>query len=121
MKTRLLAIVLVLFSTLFASSGQILVKMGANKLALDLVGFLTNFELFFGYGLYMVGAVLLVVSLRWGELSVLYPIYALNFIWVSVMSPIFFAQDTMSPVKWLGVFIVVVGVSLVGYGSRGGD
>ena len=74
-----------------------------------------------GCVLYAVGAVMLIVSLKYGELSVLYPVYALNFIWVSVLSPRFFPSDSMNAVKWLGVFFVMVGVSLIGLGSRGED
>ena len=119
MTTEPKAVVLVLASTVFASCGQILVKMGADSLVFSFPQLLFNFKLYFGYGLYMVGAVLLVASLKYGELSVLYPIYALNFIWVSTLSPLFFESDSMNPVKWLGVFIVVAGVSVIGYGSRG--
>jgi multidrug transporter EmrE-like cation transporter len=119
MKTRLSAMFLVLVSTIFASSGQILVKMGANNMVDGIFLPATFIPLVFGYGLYLVGAALLIVSLKWGELSVLYPIYALNFIWVSILSPIFFTTDTMNLVKWIGVFFVVCGVSVVGLGSRG--
>jgi len=79
----------------------------------------TNYNLFFGEFLYFLGAALLILSLRWGELSVVYPIYALNFIWVGILSPYFFASDTMTPLKWAGVLLVVGGVALVGLGSRG--
>lgn len=113
------AVPLVLLSTVFASFGQILVKMGANRLVLSPVKLLLNYPLYIGYGLYLVGAGLLIASLKYGDLSVLYPIYALNFIWVSVLSPVFFDSDSMNAVKWLGVFLVVLGVSIIGYGSRG--
>ncbi|MBD3261580.1 MAG: hypothetical protein GF334_07860 [Candidatus Altiarchaeales archaeon] len=121
MKTQPKAVLLVLLSTVFASSGQIFIKMGANNLSFDVVSFLLNYPLYVGYAFYLLGAALLIVSLKWGDLSVLYPIYALNFIWVSILSPMFFEADSMNPVKWLGVFLVVLGVSVVGYGSRGGD
>ncbi|MFH1836261.1 MAG: hypothetical protein ABH851_08745 [Methanobacteriota archaeon] len=71
--------------------------------------------------LYGIGAIMLIVSLKYGELSVLYPIYGLNFIWVSILSPYFFPSDSMNLVKWIGVVFVIGGVSLIGLGSRSGD
>jgi len=111
---------LVLFSTLITSSGQILLKTGANRLAPDVVSILLNFPLILGLIFYMLGAAILLFSLKHGELSVLYPIYATNFVWVSILSPMFFPSDSMNPYKWIGVFIILAGVSLVGYGSKTG-
>ncbi len=120
---------LVLASTLAAASGQILIKTGTNNLGDgtlpdlgDLLAILSAFlPLVIGYGLYALSAGVLIFALKHGELSVLYPIYAMNFIWVAIMSPVFFPlRDSMNPLKWAGVAAVVFGVVLIGYGS-GGD
>jgi undecaprenyl phosphate-alpha-L-ara4N flippase subunit ArnE len=111
------AVVLVLLSTFITSGGQILLKKGASGLSLDVAAQLGNVPLILGWGLYLVGAGMLVVALKYGDLSLLYPIYSLNFIWVSVLSPYFFESDSMNPVKWLGVGVVVLGVTCVGLGS----
>ncbi|MFH1055320.1 MAG: hypothetical protein V1744_04410 [Candidatus Altiarchaeota archaeon] len=120
MKTRRWAMGLVFLSTLFAASGQILIKTGVNSTVLDIMSVATNIPLIIGYCLYGLSAAILVVSLKYGELSVLYPIYAMNFIWVAIMSPMFFATDSMNPLKWAGIFSIVVGVILIGYGSTEG-
>ena len=119
MKTKKWAMGLVLLSTLSAASGQILIKMGVNN-ATNLFALITNVPLIIGYGLYGFSAVILVISLKYGELSVLYPIYAMNFIWVSIASPWFFPNDSMNLIKWAGVMSVVLGVALIGIGIRGG-
>ena len=118
---------LVLASTLSAASGQILIKMGVNdvdvqiidKILADFNIVLTLVPLAVGYFLYALAAGMLIIALKYGQLSVLYPIYAMNFVWVAVMSPVFFESDSMSPLKWAGVAAIVVGVSLIGLGSRG--
>jgi len=116
------AILIVLASTVFTAAGQILYKKGAGLLAPDLVALATNTPLMLGFASYMVGAVMLIYSLKHGELSVLYPIYALNFIWVSMLSPRFFPADSMNALKWAGVVLVIAGVSLIGAGSgKGGE
>lgn len=111
------AIVLVLISTFITSGGQIFLKTGANSLSWDILEQLTNFPLLIGWGLYIIGAIMLVVALKYGDLSLLYPIYSLNFVWVSIMSPYFFETDSMNTIKWIGVVVIVLGVSCVGIGS----
>ena len=120
METKPKAIVLVLLSTVFTSSGQIFLKKGSNQLVLSILGILKNNPLILGCFFYGIGAVMLIISLKYGELSVLYPLYALNFIWVSILSPRVFPSDSMNLVKWGGVVLVIIGVSLIGLGSKGG-
>jgi drug/metabolite transporter (DMT)-like permease len=57
------------------------------------------------------------VALRNGQLSVLYPIIALTYVWVTIISPMFFG-DTVNIYKIAGVFFIVFGVSFIGAGSR---
>ncbi len=115
-----LAMIAVFFSTFVTSGGQIFLKNASMNLSFDLTALITNYPLYIGCFLYGIGAIMLILSLKYGELSVLYPIYALNFIWVSIMSPIFFPTDSMNLVKWTGVVFVIFGVSAVGLGSRRG-
>jgi multidrug transporter EmrE-like cation transporter len=120
-KTKKWAMVMVFFSTLTAATGQLLIKHGTNTLTTDIRSIATNIPLIAGYGLYGFSAAVLIVALKYGELSVLYPIYGMNFIWVAIASPIVFAgQDAMNAMKWAGVLSVVVGVSLIGLGSKEG-
>jgi len=111
------AVVLVLLSTFVTSGGQIFLKQGSSNLNWDIVGQIANIPLIIGCLLYAIGAVMLIVSLKYGDLSVLYPIYSLNFVWVSILSPYFFASDSMNWVKWLGIAVIMLGVSCVGVGS----
>jgi uncharacterized membrane protein len=117
MKTEKWAMLTVLSSTFFASFGTIFLKKGSMGLTPDITALALNYPLWMGCVLYGFGATLLIISLKHGELSVLYPIYALNFVWVSILSPWFYTTDSMNTVKWIGVLIIMGGVSLVGYGS----
>jgi multidrug transporter EmrE-like cation transporter len=93
-------------------------KHGANHLTgTGLVGILTNVPLLAGYVCYGVNTVLLVMALRQGHLSVLYPIIALTYVWVTILSPMFFV-DHLNIFKVTGVGLIVVGVSFIGVGSR---
>jgi multidrug transporter EmrE-like cation transporter len=109
--------------TLFGAAGQILIKSGAGALGahpsvIDMVlKILTTLSLFAGYSLYGVSMILLVMALRHGELSLLYPVIALTFVWVTVLSVIIF-HDSMNPLKLAGIVIIMGGVAILGRGSR---
>ncbi len=117
MATKLWAMSVVLFCTLLTSTAQIFYKFGAEKLEFNIISILTNYELFMGMILYAVGGILLILSFRGGEVSVLYPIIATSYIWVSFLS-IYFLNEIMNLYKWLGVFTIVAGIILIGLGSK---
>src|SRR3989338_7301157 len=110
------AIMLMVFCTLFTSTGQILWKMGVSQI--DFANFLTVFNLPFllGFVSYGLGAILMLIAFKSGELSILYPIVATSYVWVTLLSPFFFAE-IISPLKWVGIVIIVLSVSILGFGS----
>ena len=61
--------------------------------------------------------ILVVLPLRRGQLSVLYPIIALTYVWVTILSPRFF-EDVMKAPKIIGLVLIIAGVSSIGAGSR---
>ncbi|MBI2102092.1 EamA/RhaT family transporter [Candidatus Woesearchaeota archaeon] len=118
MATKLWAALLVLFTTLLTSSAQILWKKGVATLAFDILGIITNYYIIGGILLYVVGGALLIISFRGGEVSVLYPIIAMSYIWVSLLS-VRFLGEIMNPFKWIGVAAIIAGIACIGYGSKG--
>jgi len=118
MKTKLWAIGLIVFTTLLTSSAQILYKKGVGTLDFgNLLSILSNYYILGGLFLYVIGAALMIISFRGGEVSVLYPIIATSYIWVSFLS-VYFLNEIMNIQKWLGVIIIFVGVTFVGVGSN---
>jgi len=107
--------------TLVASSAQLLLKSGVGKInfssLLSAIITAMNTSLVVGFFLYGVGAVLMLLAFKRGELSILYPIMASSYIWVSISSPIFFPSDSMNPLKWVGIMIILLSVSMLGYAS----
>ncbi|MBS1267245.1 MAG: 4-amino-4-deoxy-L-arabinose-phosphoundecaprenol flippase subunit ArnE [Candidatus Woesearchaeota archaeon] len=118
MKTKPWAIALVIFFTFLTSVAQILYKMAALRLEFSFIGLITNWPLILGGVLYLVSAALMVISFKGGELSVLYPLIALSYVWVSLISPKVFPTDSISKLKWAGIAIIIIGVSLIGVGSQ---
>ena len=88
-----------------------------ERFTLSLPALLTNFPLILGYSLYGVNTLLLVVALRDGELSMLYPIIALTYVWVTLLSYTLL-HETPNLYKNLGISTIVVGVAVLGGGGR---
>jgi len=116
MKTKKEAILLVLICTILTATGQLFLKIGSRTLALNVIKLLSNSALIIGVILYITGAVILVTALKHGELSVLYPIIATSFIWVSFLS-IIFLNEIMNLWRWAGVIAIIIGISLIGRGA----
>ena len=113
------AVLLVVFCTFVSAAAQILMKMGADytKAHPGLAGLISNPVLIVGYGLYAVVTVLIVIAYKDGELSVLYPIISLSYVWVTALS-FFIFHDTLNPYKLIGVAIIVCGVAVLGRGTK---
>jgi|TARA_B100001971_G_scaffold206039_1_gene224296 undecaprenyl phosphate-alpha-L-ara4N flippase subunit ArnE len=117
MATKFWAIGIVFFTTLLTSTAQIFWKSGIEKLEFNLLSIITNANILIGILLYIIGGILLIISLRGGEVSVLYPIIATSYVWVSILS-IYFLNEFMSLYKWLGVFTIIAGIVMIGFGSK---
>jgi multidrug transporter EmrE-like cation transporter len=77
-----------------------------------------NWRLASGVGLYLLSSYFFVLGIRPpGELSVLYPMVSLGYIFTLIWSRIFF-NEPFTRVKFIGLFMIVVGVFFVGLGSK---
>ncbi len=108
---------LVFCCTILGAAAQILMKTGANQMTPGLLGILSNMPLLGGYTLYGMSTVLLVLALKDGELSLLYPVIALTYVWVTGLSFLIF-HDTVNPIKLAGIVIIVIGVAVLGKGGK---
>ncbi|MGI8989650.1 MAG: DMT family transporter [Bryobacteraceae bacterium] len=116
--TRGQSIALVFCCTILGAAAQIFMKTGVNQLDhLDPIRIVTNLPLLAGYCLYGINTLLLMLALRDGELSVLYPIIALSYVWVAILS-IYFFEDRLNPWKIAGIFVIVAGVTILGRSGR---
>jgi drug/metabolite transporter (DMT)-like permease len=115
--------------TLLGAAGQLFIKMGAAGSNVhapwttaagawaNLFAMASNPQLVFGYSLYAVMTVLFVVTLRDEELSVVYPVIALTYVWVTMLSVIFF-HEAVNWAKAAGVIVIVLGVAILGKDGR---
>ena len=117
------SLIIVLCSTVLIAAAQALIKSGTSELAassslLDTaIGILTTPKLFAGYALYGIVTVMMVLALRHAELSVIYPVIALSYVWVSILSVVMF-HEVMNGFKLAGVAVIISGVAILGKGQQ---
>jgi uncharacterized membrane protein len=93
-------------------------KSGSGVLSTANVAMIvTNVSLFAGYCLYGLSTFLLVLALRDGELSLLYPIVSLSYVWVTILSVMIF-HETLNLFKIVGVSTIVLGVAVLGRNGK---
>ena len=117
MKTKSWAIILIILCTLFTSSAQLLYKSGADKLEFNFLSIVSNWNIILGIILYGIGAILLIAALRYGKVSVLYPIVASSFIWVALGSSYFF-KEVIGLLKWSGIILIVIGILIINFSGK---
>ena len=112
--SRYQPVLLVFGCTILGAAAQILMKTGANQMAHPgLMAMATSLPLMVGYSLYGLSTVLLVLALRDGELSLLYPVIALTYVWVTFLSFMIF-HDSINVWKVCGISLIVGGVAVLG-------
>ncbi len=116
------SISLVFVCTLLGAAAQMLIKTGANTIShkdwlASLLGMVTSMPLFFGYAMYGLSLILLTLAFRHGELSKLYPVIALTYVWVAALS-VLILHEPMNTFKGIGVALIVAGVGIMGLGGK---
>lgn len=82
---------------------------------ITVAGLLANWSLWTGLTLYGCSTLLLILALRDGELSLLYPVISLTYVWVTIMSVLAF-HESINVFKIAGITVICSGVALLGKG-----
>ena len=113
-KTPLFAIFLVILCTILTSFGQYFIKQGAVNIS-NLTS-IVSIPLIIGFISYALGSLILVIALKHGELSILYPFVSLSFVWV-VLIGVFLLGESIGVLHIVGILSIFVGVILTGAGG----
>jgi drug/metabolite transporter (DMT)-like permease len=115
------SVLLVFLCTLIGAAAQVFMKTGGARLhGFDPARILTDLPLLAGYACYALNTLLLMLALRDGELSKLYPIIALTFVWVNILSIVLF-QERLNAWKVAGMLAIMSGVAMLGRASEGAE
>ncbi len=112
MKITFAVLLIVLVCALMGASGQIFFKLASKKFSFSVAGLLTNYYFIIGASLYALSAMLFVWSLKHGDLSLLYPIIATSYIWVTLFSSVVLGEP-IPPLRWFGVALIIVGIVVI--------
>jgi multidrug transporter EmrE-like cation transporter len=115
-KTPLSSILLVLMASLIGSFGAVFLKMGAAHLNRGL-RYILNWQLVFGIALFLGSSIPFLMGLRHGELSVLYPMVSLGYIWTLFWSKLFF-NEPITKAKLGALAMILAGIVCIGAGGR---
>ncbi len=117
MKTPIASMVLVLCASFVGSIGAGFLKAGAAKLHGGMRYLLLNVNLILGVAFFLASSVLYVLGVKRGELSVLYPLVSLSYIWALLWSRIFF-REAFTRKKALGLCLILLGIVFIGAGNH---
>jgi len=116
MKTPVSSIVLVLFGSFIGSFGAVFLKLGAEHMQGSLARLLNNYWLATGIVLYLLSSVFYMMGVSQGQLTVLYPMVSIGYIWAIVWARLFF-KEPFTKAKIGGLLAIIVGVALINLGN----
>ena len=120
------SILLILLSISIAVGGQLLLKIGINRIGIVNFGSLDAFRQFFsgviksplvmtGLFLYVVSSAIWLIAIAAVDLSFAYPFLGFTYVIVLVLSK-FILKEDVNPIRWIGTIIITIGVIVL---SRG--
>jgi len=117
MKNNLkLGIAIMILCTLFTAAGQLFFKYSSQTFEWNISSLITNYNLILGFVLYALGAGLLIIALKFGDLSVIYPFVSLTFIWVMIIS-VWFLGEKLNNFKFGAIIFIIFGVVMISRGE----
>ena len=116
--TSLLAIGLAIISTIIGAFGALLFKTGSDHLHLNFKSLVFNWRLYLAVMLYGLATVFFIwaLALKGSQLSILYPVVALSYVWVDLLS-VKFLNEKLTIWSYGGIALIIIGVSFIGIGG----
>ena len=120
------SVLLILLSISIAVAGQILLKIGIDRIGVNGIGstkalinlfsgIIKSPMVLTGLFLYFISAAIWLVILSTVDLSFAYPFIGLSYVLVLILSK-FILKEEVNPIRWIGAFIITAGVVII---SRG--
>lgn len=108
LKQNRIGILLMIGSSICVCIGQLLWKLATTGSA---------WLLLLGFGLYGLGALLMIIAYKFGKVSILQPLLSLNYV-LSILLAAVVLKETITLVKVIGVLVIIAGVLLIAGGDK---
>ena len=115
MKTPVESMLLVLFASFIGSFGAVFLKWGAGRISRNLKTIILNWRLAAGVALYLISTVFYLMALKRGELSILFPMVSLGYVWTLLWSKLFFGEP-FTHRKFAGLALIFAGLIVLNLG-----
>ena len=120
MTASFLVISLVVISAIIGSVGSLFLKIGSEKFDIGvkrgmkrlIVENIKNWKLIIGIALYGFATISFIIALKMAELSVVYPMTSLGYIFVTILSVVFL-KEKINKFVLIGIASIIFGVVLV--------
>jgi drug/metabolite transporter (DMT)-like permease len=122
-------LLLILFIGLvFESTGVVLLKKGMTQVgtvqrvtASEVIRLvkagLTNYQILWGVFFEALFFICLLILMARSDISFLWPLTALSFVFAT-LAAMWFLQEQVSPIRWAGVILIVIGAGLISYSEH---
>lgn len=111
-KDLLVGMVLMIVSSISTSIGQLMWKLSANN---------ENLLFYFlGFLFYGVGAMLMIIAFKYGELSILHPIMSFGYV-ISIFFSIIILHESITLNRFIGIGLIVLGMFFLGRSGMKGE
>ncbi len=117
MSATMNAILLVLLASFVGSFGAVLLKSGSMRVKGGAISMLLSPRIFAGCCTYVLSSIFFILAIRQGELSFLYPMVALGYVWTLIWSRIVFGEP-FTRNKFAGIGLILLGVALLNVGRH---
>jgi len=110
-------IILIILSTLVGAFGSIFLKKGSHNFHIHItvkgiIDILKNWRIILGLGLYVLSTILFIYMLKTEELSLLYPLTSLGYVFVTLFSVVWL-KEKLNGYNISGILLIIAGVILV--------
>ena len=109
---KLISILYLIPAILIGSIAAIFLKQSSKKFTLNIKKLLKNHKLILGATLYLIASFFYIQALRYGKLSVIYPLSSLSYIVISILS-VKLLNEKMTKQKWFGIIFIIFGSFLI--------
>lgn len=102
----------VVSASVIGSIGAVLLKGGAIRIERNIASILLNWRLALGIVTYLISSLCFVRGIKEGELSILYPMVAVGYVFSLPLSRVFFGEP-LTRSKIVGVGLILCGVAML--------
>lgn len=114
MHTPLWVILAMILVAMVNATGQLFNKFASKTLSISVDGLLKNKYLYCAVFIFFVGTIFYILILPYGEISVIYSLSALSYLWAMVFAKYILKEDVNFH-RWAGAAMIVTGVSIIGF------